>query len=56
MWWDPATGKRRRVWAFSIVLSVSRYLFVWPTVRMDQQAWVDERAAGSAPVAGEVAR
>ena len=45
MWWDPATGKRRRVWAFSMVLSFSRYLFVWPTVRMDQQAWVDAHIA-----------
>ncbi len=44
-WLDPATGKRRRVWAFSMVLSYSRHLFVWPTVRMDQQAWVDAHVA-----------
>jgi transposase len=44
-WWDPATGRRRRVWAFSMVLSFSRHLFVWPTLRMDQQAWVDAHVA-----------
>jgi transposase len=40
-WLDPVTGKRRRVWAFSMVLSYSRHLFVRPVIRMDQQAWVD---------------
>ncbi len=45
-WVDPATGRRRRVWAFSMVLSYSRHLFVWPTLRMDQQAWVDAHLAG----------
>ena len=28
---DPATGKRRTLWAFIITLSFSRYMFVWPT-------------------------
>lgn len=28
---DPATGKRRVVWAMIIVLSYSRHCFVWPT-------------------------
>ena len=28
---DPATGKRRVVWALIIVLSYSRHCFVWPT-------------------------
>jgi transposase len=44
-WCDPATGRRRRVWAFSMVLSYSRHLFVYPVVRMDQQAWVDAHVA-----------
>jgi transposase len=44
-WLDPASGKRRRVWAFSVVLSYSRHLFVFPVVRMDQQAWVDAHVA-----------
>lgn len=45
MWRDPATGKRRRVWAFAMVLSCSRHLFVRPVVRMDQQAWVEAHVA-----------
>jgi len=45
MWLDPATGRRRRVWAFSMVLSYSRHLFVYPVLRMDQQAWVDAHVA-----------
>ena len=28
---DPATGRRRVVWALIIVLSYSRHCFVWPT-------------------------
>ena len=27
-------------WAFSMVLSFSRHLFVYPVLVMDQQAWV----------------
>lgn len=45
MWLDPGTGRRRRVWAFSMVLSYSRHLFVYPVLRMDQQAWVDAHVA-----------
>jgi len=44
-WHDPTTGRRRRVWAFSMVLSYSRHLFVFPVLRMDQQAWVDAHLA-----------
>lgn len=44
-WLDPATGKRRRMWAFSMVLSYSRHLFVRPVMRMDAQAWVDAHVA-----------
>ena len=28
---DPATGRRRAVWALIIVLTYSRHSFVWPT-------------------------
>jgi hypothetical protein len=45
MWTDPVTGRRRRVWAFSMVLAYSRHLFVFPVLRMDQQAWVDAHVA-----------
>jgi hypothetical protein len=44
-WVDPATGRRRRIWAFSMVLTYSRHLFVYPVAIMDQQAWVDAHVA-----------
>jgi transposase len=40
-WTDPATGKRRRVWAFAMVLACSRHLFVRPTLVMDQRAFTE---------------
>ena len=45
LWADPASGSRRKVWAFSMVLAYSRHLFVFPVLRMDQQAWVDAHLA-----------
>jgi len=39
MWTDPGSGKRVTVWAFVMVVSCSRHLFVRPVIRMDQQAW-----------------
>jgi hypothetical protein len=45
VWLDPASGKQRRVWAFSMVLSYSRHLFVYPVLKMDQQAWIDAHVA-----------
>lgn len=44
MWPDPQAGRRRTVWAFVMVLACSRHLFVWPTLRMDQQAWTEAHA------------
>lgn len=44
-WTDPATGRRRRVWAFSMVLAYSRHLFVRPVVSMDQRSWVEAHVA-----------
>lgn len=41
MWSDPRTGRRRRVWAFSMVLRCSRHLFVRPVTVMDQRAWTE---------------
>jgi len=40
MWSDPLTGRRRRVWAFVMVLTSSRHMFVRPVLRMDQQSFV----------------
>src|SRR5674476_603914 len=39
MWTDPATGHKHTVQAFVMVLSCSRYMFVRPVLRMDQEAW-----------------
>ena len=45
LWPDPATGRRRRVWAFSMVLPYSRHLFIRPTVSMTQRAWTEAHVA-----------
>jgi len=44
-WVDPVGGRRRRVWAFVMVLSCSRHLFVRPVLTMDQQAWTQAHVA-----------
>jgi transposase len=40
-WIDPVGGRRRRVWAFVMVLAVSRLMFVRPVLTMDQRAWTE---------------
>lgn len=40
-WNDPVGGRRRRVWAFVMVLASSRLMFVRPVLRMDQRAWTE---------------
>jgi transposase len=40
-WTDPAGGRRRRVWAFVMVLACSRLMFVRPVLTMDQRAWTE---------------
>jgi transposase len=40
-WLDPVSGKRRRVWAFVMVLACSRHMFVRPVLTMDQRAWTE---------------
>lgn len=47
LWPDPSAGRRRRVWAFSMVLPYSRHLFVCPAVSMTQRAWVEAHVARS---------
>ena len=37
---DPETGRRRVLWAFVLVLSFCRHMFVRPTFKMDQAEWV----------------
>jgi transposase len=39
MWCDPVSGRRVAVWAFAMILSCSRALFVQPVLRMDQTSW-----------------
>jgi len=39
-WTDPATGLRRRLWAFVMVLGASRHLFVRPVWQLDLRTWI----------------
>lgn len=39
IWADPLGG-RRRLWAFALILSLSRHLFVRVVTRMDQKEWL----------------
>lgn len=55
-WLDPATGRNRRVWAFSMVLSYSRHLFIYPVLKMDQRAWIEAHVAAWAFYGGCVRR
>jgi transposase len=45
VWVDPVGGRRRRVWAFVMVLACSRHLFVRPVLTMDQRAWTEAHVA-----------
>ena len=44
-WTDPVGGRRRRVWAFVMVLSFSRHVFVRPVLTMDQHGWTAAHVA-----------
>jgi transposase len=55
-WTDPATGKRRRVWAFAMVLACSRHMFVRPVLTMDQAAWTEAHVEAFAFFGGVPAR
>ncbi|WP_173745291.1 hypothetical protein [Actinoplanes sp. TFC3] len=43
-WTDPRTGRSQRIWAFVMVLSHSRHMFVRPVISMDQASWTTSRA------------
>ena len=47
-WVDPVGGRRRRVWAFVMVLCCSRHLFVRPVLTLDQRAWTEAHVAAFA--------
>ena len=55
-WVDPGTGKPVTVWAFSMVLSHSRHMFVRPVLRMDQRAWTEAHVAAFGFFGGVPAR
>jgi Integrase core domain len=55
-WQDPGSGQHRRVWAFSMVLSYSRHLFMRPVLRMDQASWAECHVAAFGYFSGAVAR
>jgi hypothetical protein len=40
MWQDSKTGKKYRLWAFVMILSFSRHMFVRVVNRMDQREWL----------------
>jgi transposase len=44
---DPETGRRRMLWAFVLVLSFCRHMFVRPTFKMDQTEWVAAHVAAA---------
>lgn len=47
MWFDPQTMKRRTLWAFVMVLAMSRHMFVRPTLLMTQSEWVAAHVAAA---------
>jgi hypothetical protein len=40
IWQDPLTGKRHKLWAFAVILSYSRHMFIRVVTRMDQREWL----------------
>jgi transposase len=55
-WLDPASQKLRTVWAFVMVLTFSRHMFVRPVLKMDQVAWTACHVAAFEFFGGVVAR
>lgn len=48
-WTDPRTGRSQRIWAFVMVLSHSRHMFVRPVISMDQASWTASEHGGIRP-------
>ncbi|WP_186403763.1 IS21 family transposase [[Actinomadura] parvosata] len=55
-WTDPRSGRRHTVQAFVMVLPASRHMFVYPVLKMDQQAWSSAHVAAFAFFGGCPAR
>lgn len=45
LWTDPSTGKQTRLYAFIMILSYSRHMFVHVVTKMDQKAWLQAHLA-----------
>jgi len=45
LWHDPQSGKTRKLWAFCMVLSHSRHMFVYVVTKLDQAAWIAAHVA-----------
>lgn len=55
-WTDPRTGRSQRIWAFVMVLSHSRHMFVHPVVSLDQASWTASHVEAFAFFGGAPAR
>ena len=55
-WPNPASGRSQRVWAFVMVLSHSRHMFVHPVLSMDQASWTASHVEAFAFFGGVPAR
>ncbi len=48
LWYDPEIGRKRKLWAFCMVLAHSRHMFVSVVTKMDQSAWIQAHVAAFA--------
>jgi transposase len=55
-WLNPQSGRSQRVWAFVMVLSHSRHMFVHPVLSMDQASWTASHVEAFAFFGGVPAR
>lgn len=55
-WTDPASGAKRRVWAFIMTLAFSRHLFCYPVLRMTQAEFLAAHVAAFAFFGGVTRR
>lgn len=40
LWYDPEIARKRKLWAFCMVLAHSRHMFVSVVTKLDQSAWI----------------
>lgn len=56
LWDDPEAGRRRKLYAFLMLLAHSRHQFLYPTLAEDAMAWLDGHVAAFAFFGGVPAR